>query len=156
MNSIPLLVFIFFGTSIRFDVQKHYLLWRIARAKSQSKVLRTATLEGDLNAIQGFTTWCFINKIRKAKLVNIKKILSKKMRRQRTSRVGLDKEQSVVLAVKALMEVVDSGEGNLEVVVMRSGRELEKLSDEELKLLTEAIQKEKEEAEERRKQEAAS
>ena len=75
------------------DVQKHYLLWRIARAKSQSKVLRTATLEGDLNAIQGFTTWCFINKIRKAKLVNIKKILSKKMRRQRTSRVGLDKEQ---------------------------------------------------------------
>ena len=75
------------------DVQKHYLLWRIARAKSQSKVLRTATLEGDLNAIQGFTTWCFINKIRKAKLVNIKKILSKKMRRQRTSRVGLNKEQ---------------------------------------------------------------
>ena len=75
------------------DVQKHYLLWRIARAKSQSKVLRTATLEGDLNAIQGFTTWCFTNKIRKAKLVNIKKILSKKMRRQRTSRVGLDKEQ---------------------------------------------------------------
>ena len=75
------------------DGQKNYLIWRIARAKSQSKVLRTATLEGDLNAIQGFTTWCFTNKIRKAKLVNIKKILSKKMRRQRTSRVGLDKEQ---------------------------------------------------------------
>ena len=75
------------------DVQKTYLMWRLARAKSQSKTLRTATLEGDLNAIQGFTTWCFINKIRKAKLVNIKKILSKKMRRQRTSRVGLDKEQ---------------------------------------------------------------
>ena len=75
------------------DVQKTYLMWRLARAKSQSKVLRTATITGDLMAISGFTSWCYRKKIRKDKLENIKKILSKKMRRQRTSRVGLTKEQ---------------------------------------------------------------
>ena len=68
-------------------------MWRLARAKSQSKVLRSATITGDLMAISGFTSWCYRNKIRKDKLENIKKILSKKMRRQRTSRVGLTKEQ---------------------------------------------------------------
>ena len=75
------------------DIQKTYLMWRLARAKSQSKVLRSATITGDLMAISGFTSWCYRNKIRKDKLENIKKILSKKMRRQRTSRVGLTKEQ---------------------------------------------------------------
>ena len=74
------------------DIQKTYLMWRLARAKSQSKVLRSATISGDLMAISGFTSWCYRNKIRKDKLENIKKILSKKMRRQRTSRVGLNKE----------------------------------------------------------------
>jgi len=75
------------------DIQKTYLMWRLARAKSQSKTLRSATISGDLMAISGFTSWCYRKKIRKDKLENIKKILSKKMRRQRTSRVGLTKEQ---------------------------------------------------------------
>ena len=44
-------------------------------------------------AISGFTSWCYRNKIRKDKLENIAKILSKKLRKQRTLRVGLDKEQ---------------------------------------------------------------
>jgi len=82
------------------DIQKTYLMWRLARAKSQSKTLRSATISGDLMAISGFTSWCYRKKIRKDKLENIKKILSKKMRRQRTSRVGLTKEQySRLLAV---------------------------------------------------------
>ncbi len=52
-------------------------MWRLARAKSQSKVLRSATITGDLMAISGFTSWCYRNKIRNDKLENIKKILSK-------------------------------------------------------------------------------
>ena len=44
-------------------------------------------------AISGFTSWCYRNKIRKDKLENIAKILSKKLRKQRTLRVGLDKVQ---------------------------------------------------------------
>ena len=75
------------------DIQRTFLMWRIAKAKSQSKKLRGATLKGDLMAISGFTSWCYRNKIRKDKLENIAKILSKKLRKQRTLRVGLDKVQ---------------------------------------------------------------
>ena len=75
------------------DIQRTFLMWRLAKAKSQSKKLRGATLKGDLMAISGFTSWCYRNKIRKDKLENIAKILSKKLRKQRTLRVGLDKEQ---------------------------------------------------------------
>ena len=75
------------------DIQRTFLMWRLAKAKSQSKKLRGATLKGDLMAISGFTSWCYRNKIRKDKLENIAKILSKKLRKQRTLRVGLDKVQ---------------------------------------------------------------
>ena len=75
------------------DLQKTYMVWRLARAKAQSKVLRGATLKGDLMAISGFNKWCYNNKIRKDKLENIAKILSKKLRSQRTKRAGLTKEQ---------------------------------------------------------------
>jgi len=67
------------------DIQRTFLMWRIAKAKSQSKKLRGATLKGDLMAISGFTSWCYRNKIRKDKLENIAKILSKKLRKQRLS-----------------------------------------------------------------------
>ena len=62
------------------DIQRTFLMWRLAKAKSQSKKLRGATLKGDLMAISGFTSWCYRNKIRKDKLENIAKILSKKLR----------------------------------------------------------------------------
>ena len=75
------------------DIQRTFLMWRLAKEKSQSKKLRGATLKGDLMAISGFTSWCYRNKIRKDKLENIAKILSKKLRKQRTLRVGLDKVQ---------------------------------------------------------------
>ena len=75
------------------DLQKTYMVWRLARAKAQSKVLRGATLKGDLMAISGFNKWCYNNKIRKDKLENIAKILSKKLRSQRTKRAGLTFEQ---------------------------------------------------------------
>ena len=44
-------------------------------------------------AISGFCTWSYKKKIRKDKLENIVKILSKKLRKQKTLRAGLDKEQ---------------------------------------------------------------
>jgi len=75
------------------DVKDTYIKWRFNRAKAQSKVLRGKTLSGDLVAIQGFITWCVEKKIRKDKIINIKKILSRKLRSQRTLRIGLSKEQ---------------------------------------------------------------
>ena len=59
------------------DVKDTYIKWRFNRAKAQAKVLRGKTLSGDLVAIQGFITWC----------------VEKKIRSQRTLRIGLSKEQ---------------------------------------------------------------
>jgi len=36
------------------DINKHFLIWRMNKAKQQSKVLRGATIKGDLVAISGF------------------------------------------------------------------------------------------------------
>lgn len=75
------------------DVQKVYIKWRMDRAKSQGKVLRGKTLEGDLMAISGFLSWCYKKKLRTEKLENIKRILSKEIRTQRTSRSLFSKEE---------------------------------------------------------------
>ena len=81
------------NTMTATDIKNTYITWRFNRAKSQSKVLRGSTLKGDLMAISGFCTWSYKKKIRKDKLENIVKILSKKLRKQKTLRAGLDKEQ---------------------------------------------------------------
>ena len=65
----------------------------MGRAKKQSKVLRGATLKGDLMAISGFLKWCYDNKLRKTKLENIAHILNKKLRHQRTTRTLFSKDE---------------------------------------------------------------
>ena len=74
------------------DIEK-FLVWRKSRAEKQSKVLKGATLKGDLMAISGFMKWCYDNKLRKHKLVNIARLLNKKLRHQRTQRTLFSKDE---------------------------------------------------------------
>lgn len=76
------------------DIQNHFLIWRIERAKTQSKILRGATLKGDLVAISGFLNWCVKKGYRQKKLENITtQLLAKKLRHQRTQRTSFTKEE---------------------------------------------------------------
>jgi len=50
------------------DINKHFLIWRMNRAKQQSKVLRGATIKGDLVAISGFLSWCYRKGYRQKKI----------------------------------------------------------------------------------------
>ena len=81
------------GTLTAMDIEKTFIVWRMDRAKKQSKVLRGQTLRGDLMAISGFLKWCYENKLRKTKLENIALILNKKLRHQRTTRTLFTKDE---------------------------------------------------------------
>jgi 20S proteasome subunit alpha 4 len=67
-----------------------------------------------------------------------------------TELVSNDKE-TIKLALKALLEVVQSGSKNMEVAVMRRGKNLEILSTDQLDVLIKEIEKEKEEEAEKKK-----
>ena len=55
---------------------------------------------------------------------------------------GLDERSALKLTVKTLLEVVDSGSKNMEVVVVKQGSPMVPLSDEELQSVTEEVEKE--------------
>ena len=68
-----------------------FIVWRMAQAKAQGKVLRGATLVGNITTLSKFFNWCVSEGLLEKKhrsLTNIKKLLSSKMRHQRTSRAG--------------------------------------------------------------------
>jgi integrase len=76
------------------DINKHFLIWRINKAKQQSKVLRGATIKGDLVAISGFLSWCYRKGYRQKKIEGLTtQLLSKKLRHQRTQRTSFTKEE---------------------------------------------------------------
>jgi len=60
-------------------------------------------------------------------------------------------QQTIKLALKALLEVVESGK-NLDVAVMRRGKQLTLLEEADVELLVKEIEKEKAEEEEKAKQ----
>jgi integrase len=74
------------------DIEK-WILWRINKAKGQGKVLRGKTLEGNLTALAKFFNWSVKSGLKKEKLGNLKKLLDRKLRKQRTQRAGFTKEQ---------------------------------------------------------------
>jgi 20S proteasome subunit alpha 4 len=55
---------------------------------------------------------------------------------------GLDERSALKLTVKTLLEVVDSGSKNMELVVVKQGSPMVPLSDEELQSVTEEVEKE--------------
>ena len=58
----------------------------------------------------------------------------------------MEEADTVQLAVKALLEVVDSGAKNMEIAIMRSGSSVATLPEEELQAIIDTIEKEQEEA----------
>jgi len=59
---------------------------------------------------------------------------------------GLSEEEATKLTVKALLEVVDSGSKNMEVVVIRRGEPAATLSDENVQTVVDQVEAEMEEA----------
>lgn len=69
---------------------------------------------------------------------------------------GLNREAAVRLTLKALLEVVDSGEGNIEVVVLTAGSQPESMKDEDVMAIVRKIEEEKEAAEIEKKKGASA
>jgi len=63
---------------------------------------------------------------------------------------SLTKDAAVKLTLKALLEVVDSGEGNIEVVVLTAGKLPETMKDEDITTIVRQIEAEKEAENERK------
>ncbi len=70
-----------------------------------------------------------------------------------TEEVAGSEKETIKLAIKALLEVVQSGSKNIELAVMRAGRAHEMLSAEALEVLGKEIEAEKEAEAERKKAE---
>mmetsp|Transcript_10315 Transcript_10315/g.16832 ORF Transcript_10315/g.16832 Transcript_10315/m.16832 type:complete len:248 (+) Transcript_10315:113-856(+) len=67
---------------------------------------------------------------------------------------GLEDEKAIKLAVRVLLDVVDGGSKNIEVVVLKHGAAAETLSEEKLTTISEQIEKEKEEEARKKKEES--
>lgn len=63
-----------------------------------------------------------------------------------------DEEKVIKLAIRALLEVVQSGSKNLELAIMRRGQPLKMLEVDEIEKHVAAVEKEKEEEAEKKKQ----
>ncbi|KJE97143.1 proteasome subunit alpha type 7 [Capsaspora owczarzaki ATCC 30864] len=68
-----------------------------------------------------------------------------------TDAVAGNDDEVVRLAIRALLEVVQSGGKHIEIAVMRRGQPLEMLAQEQVDTIVEAIEKEKEEEAEKKK-----
>lgn len=55
----------------------------------------------------------------------------------------LNRDAAVRLTLKALLEVVDSGEGNIEIVVVMAGKKPESMSDEDVMKIVRVLEAEK-------------
>lgn len=73
-----------------------------------------------------------------------------------TEEVADSDDETIKLAIKALLEVVQSGGKNIELAIMRNGETLKILQPEEVDKFVEIIEKEKEAEAEKKKREKAS
>jgi len=73
-----------------------------------------------------------------------------------TDEVADSDDETIKLAIKALLEVVQSGGKNIELAVMRKGETLKILQPDEVDKFVEVIEKEKEAEAEKKKKEKAT
>jgi len=69
-----------------------------------------------------------------------------------TEEVANSEKETIKLALKALLEVVQSGSKNMELAMMRRGEKLQMMESDEIEKYIEEIEKEKEEEAEKKKQ----
>jgi len=69
---------------------------------------------------------------------------------ERNHKDDMDREETIKLTIKSLLEVVQTGAKNIEIAVMEPGKSLEMLKVEEIEKVVEGINNEKQEDENRR------
>lgn len=70
---------------------------------------------------------------------------------ERNHKDGMDREETIKLTVKSLLEVVQTGAKNIEIAIMMPGKSLEMLTVEDIEKYVESINNEKQDEENKRK-----
>jgi 20S proteasome subunit alpha 4 len=70
---------------------------------------------------------------------------------ERNHKEGMDREETIKLAIKSLLEVVQTGAKNIEIAIMAPGKRLEMLPVEDTEKYVEDINKEKQEEADKKK-----
>lgn len=64
---------------------------------------------------------------------------------ERNHKDGMDREQTIQLTIKSLLEVVQTGAKNIEIAIMAPGKLMEQLPDEDIEAYVKSIEAEKQE-----------
>lgn len=64
---------------------------------------------------------------------------------ERNHQDGMDREQTIQLTIKSLLEVVQTGAKNIEVAIMAPGKNVEMLPDDQIESYVKSIETEKQE-----------
>jgi 20S proteasome subunit alpha 4 len=64
---------------------------------------------------------------------------------ERNHKEGMDREETIKLTVKSLLEVVQTGAKNIEIAIMTAGNKIEMLPVEDIESFVKAIETEKQE-----------
>jgi 20S proteasome subunit alpha 4 len=70
---------------------------------------------------------------------------------ERNHKDGMDREETLKLTIKSLLEVVQTGAKNIEIAIMAPGKQLEMLPVEEVERYVEGINTEKQEEADKKK-----
>lgn len=70
---------------------------------------------------------------------------------ERNHKDGMDREETIKLTIKSLLEVVQTGAKNIEIAIMMPGKTLEMLKVEDIEKYVESINNEKQEEDNKRK-----
>lgn len=75
---------------------------------------------------------------------------------ERNHKENMDREETVKLAVKSLLEVVQTGAKNIEIAIMAPGKTIEMLANEDIEGYVKSIESEKQEEASKKKSGKAS
>ncbi|KAI5813551.1 alpha-type of subunit of 20S proteasome [Pyronema omphalodes] len=70
---------------------------------------------------------------------------------ERNHKEDMDREETIKLTIKSLLEVVQTGAKNIEIAIMAAGKNMEMMPDEEIEVYVKGIEQEKQEEAARKK-----